>query len=179
MVGLLQALDSISRIIHNPCLEFSVLTVAKSSHLAYLSRYCLESSPRISKQKKTRKNLSIQTELQLLADVDKKQGTKRGIAEKYSIPHNTLSSIGKNRAKLEITGLPAEFQPLFLWFKQARAMSASISTPVLSSQAFKSLQFMSKTSFYVLDGRALCGFSKSREVTKLFINQVYFLPFMN
>ena len=36
----------------------------------------------MSKQKKTRKNLSIQTTLQLLADVDEKQGTKKEIAEK-------------------------------------------------------------------------------------------------
>ena len=42
------------------------------------------------KQKKTGTNLSIQTTLQLLADVDKKQGTKKEIAEKYGIPHNTL-----------------------------------------------------------------------------------------
>ena len=65
----------------------------------------------MSKQKKTRKNLSIQTPLQLLADEDKKQGTKKEIAEKYGIPHNTLSTIVKNRAKLERPGLVAEFQP--------------------------------------------------------------------
>ena len=116
----------------------------------------------MSKQKKTRKNLSIQTNPQLLADVDKKQGTTKEVAEKYGIPHDTLSTLVKNRAKLERPGLAAEFQPdrarqrttetldidpaLFLWFKQARAMSASISTPVLTTQAFKSLQFMSKTS---------------------------------
>ena len=77
--------------------------------------------------------------------MDKKQGTKKEIAEKYGIPHNTLSTIVKNRAKLERPGLTAEFQPvrkrqrttekldidqaLFLWFKQARAMSAPISNP--------------------------------------------------
>ena len=99
----------------------------------------------MSKQKKTHKNLSIQTPLQLLADVDKKQGTKKEIAEKYGIPHNTLSTIVKNRAKLERPGLVAEFQPvpdpefqpdrtrqrttekldidqaLFLWFKQGQS----------------------------------------------------------
>ena len=91
----------------------------------------------MSKQKKTRKNLSIQTPLQLLADVDKKQGTKKEIAEKYGIPHNTQSTIVKNRAKLERPGLVAEFQPdrtrqrttekldidqaLFLWFKQGQS----------------------------------------------------------
>ena len=51
--------------------------------------YCLQSSQRMSKQKKTPQNLSIQTKLQLLADVDKKQGKKKEIAEKYVIPHNT------------------------------------------------------------------------------------------
>ena len=65
----------------------------------------------MSKQKKTSKDLSNQTKLQLLADVDKKQGTKKEIAEKYGIPHNTLSTIVKNRAKLERPGLAPEFQP--------------------------------------------------------------------
>ena len=65
----------------------------------------------MSNQKKTRKNLSIHTKLQLLADLDRKQGTKKEIAEKYGIPHNTLSTIIKNRAKLERPGLSTEFQP--------------------------------------------------------------------
>ena len=65
----------------------------------------------MSKQKKTRKNPSIQTKLHLLADVHKKQGTKKEIAEKYGIPHDTLSTLVKNRAKLERPGLAAEFQP--------------------------------------------------------------------
>ena len=51
-------------------------------------------------QKKTSKNLSIQTKLQLLADLHRKQGTKQEIAEKYGISHNTLLTIIKNRAKL-------------------------------------------------------------------------------
>ncbi|GFN75254.1 tigger transposable element-derived protein 4 [Plakobranchus ocellatus] len=105
----------------------------------------------MSLQKRTRKNLSIETKLQLLADVDKKQSTKKEIAEKYGIPHNMLSTILKNRAKLERPGLTTEFQPdrkrqrttekldidqaLFLWFKQARAMSAPLSNPILTSQA--------------------------------------------
>ena len=119
----------------------------------------------MSEQKKTRKNLSIQTKLQLLADVDKKQGTKKEIAEKYGIPHNTLSTIVKNRAKLERPGLTltAEFQPdrkrqrttekldidqaLFLWFKQARAMSAPISNPVLTSQAELTASELGLTDF--------------------------------
>ena len=111
----------------------------------------------MSKQKKTSKDLSNQTKLQLLADVDKKQGTKKEIEEKYGISHNTLSTLVKNRAKLEIPGLAAEFQPdrtrqkttekldidqaLFVWFKQARAVSASISTlcsPVRLLKAYNS-----------------------------------------
>ena len=39
--------------------------------------------------------------LQLLADLDRKQGTKKEIDEKNGIPHKTLSTIIKNRAKLE------------------------------------------------------------------------------
>ena len=149
----------------------------------------------MSKQKKTPKDLSIQTKLQLLADVDKKQGTKKEIAEKYGIPHNTLTTIVKNRAKLERSGLAAEFQPdrtrlrttekldidqaLFLWFKQARAMSASISTPVLTSQAFKEPTIHEQNFFLSIGWEGICRFSKSREVTELFINQVYLLPFLN
>ena len=55
----------------------------------------------MSEPKRKRQNLSIETKLQLLADVDKKASTKKEIAEKYGIPHNTLSTIIKNRAKLE------------------------------------------------------------------------------
>ena len=65
----------------------------------------------MSELKKARKNLSIETKLQLLADVDKKQKSKKEIAEKYGIPHNTLSTIVKNRAKIERPGLSTEFQP--------------------------------------------------------------------
>ncbi|GFN91201.1 tigger transposable element-derived protein 4 [Plakobranchus ocellatus] len=105
----------------------------------------------MSLQKRTCKNLIIETKLQLLADVDKKQSTKKEIAENYGIPHNTLTTIPKKRAKLERPGLATEFQPkrkrlrttenfdidqaFFLWFKQARAMSAPLSNPILTSQA--------------------------------------------
>ena len=105
----------------------------------------------MTEKKKTCKNLSIQTKLQLLADLDRKQGTKKEIAKKYRILHNTLLTIIKNRAKLERPCLSTEFQPdrkrqrttinidvdqaLFFWFKQARVMSAPISNPVLTKQA--------------------------------------------
>ena len=128
--------------------------------------YCLQSSQRMSKQKKTPQNLSIQTKLQLLADVDKKQGKKKEIAEKYVIPHNTklpYQRLWKTEPSwrdlvwwlsFNLTEWGREQQRNWTSIKlcscglsKARAMSASISTPVLTSQAFKSLQFMSKTSF--------------------------------
>ena len=50
-----------------------------------------------------RKNLrsSIEMKLKLLADVDKKLLLKKDIAAKYGMPHNTLSTIVKNREKIE------------------------------------------------------------------------------
>ena len=83
--------------------------------------------------------------------MDSKQGTKKEITEKYGIPHNNLSIIIINSAKLERPSLSPEFQTnrkrhitttnidvdqaLFLWFKQARAKSAPISNPVSIYQA--------------------------------------------
>ncbi|GFO06121.1 tigger transposable element-derived protein 6 [Plakobranchus ocellatus] len=117
----------------------------------------------MSLQKRTCKNLSIETKLQLLANVGKKQSTKKEIAEKYGIPHNTLSTILKNRAKLERPGLTMEFQTdrkrqrttekldidqaLFLWFKQARTMSAPLSNPILTSQAERIAQELGMKDF--------------------------------
>ena len=46
-----------------------------------------------------RKTLSIEMKIRLLADVDKKVLPKKEIALKYGIPHNTLSTIIKNREK--------------------------------------------------------------------------------
>ena len=72
---------------------------------------------------------------------------KKDISDKYSIPLNTLSTI----LKIERPEISTEFQPdrkreqisekadvgqtLFQFFKQARAMSAPISNPVLAGQA--------------------------------------------
>ena len=57
-----------------------------------------------------RKNLSIEMKLKLLADVDKKLLPKKEIAAKYGIPHNTLSTIVKNREKVESL-TPSNLQP--------------------------------------------------------------------
>ena len=81
-----------------------------------------------------RKNLSIETKLKLLADVDRKLLPKKEIVAKYGIPHNTLSTIVKNREKIESL-TSSDLQPerkrqrqcsnvdvdnaLFMWFKQA------------------------------------------------------------
>ena len=46
-----------------------------------------------------RKTLSIEMKIRLLADVDKKVLPKKEIALKYGIPHNTLSTIIKNKRK--------------------------------------------------------------------------------
>ena len=52
---------------------------------------------------KKRKILTIETKRQILDDVDKRNMTKKDIAAKYNIPHNSLSTIIKNRDKITMT----------------------------------------------------------------------------
>ncbi|GFO19409.1 tigger transposable element-derived protein [Plakobranchus ocellatus] len=64
----------------------------------------------MSLQKRTRKNLSIETKLQLLADVDKKQSTKKEMAEKHG--EIALLVIGKSltpRCMKNVKNLPVEY----------------------------------------------------------------------
>ena len=44
--------------------------------------------------------LSIETKKEILSDVNRKLMSKKSIAEKYGIPHNSLSAIIKNREKI-------------------------------------------------------------------------------
>ncbi|XP_005102045.1 tigger transposable element-derived protein 4 [Aplysia californica] len=97
-----------------------------------------------------RKNLSIEMKIKLLADVDKKLLSKKEIAAKYGIPHNTLSTIVKNREKIESL-TSRDLQPerkrqrkcgsadvdraLFVWCKQARSINAPISRTIMQTQA--------------------------------------------
>ena len=75
---------------------------------------------------------------------------KKEIAAKYGIPHNTLSTIVKNREKIESL-TSSDLQPerkrqrqcsnvdvdnaLFMWFKQARGINATVSGPVMQTKA--------------------------------------------
>ena len=59
-----------------------------------------ESAPiKMSTQTTKRKMLSIETKKEILSDVDRKLMSKKSIAEKYGIPHNSLPTIIKNRGK--------------------------------------------------------------------------------
>ncbi|GFO01861.1 tigger transposable element-derived protein 6 [Plakobranchus ocellatus] len=84
----------------------------------------------MSNPSKKRKVLTIDVKLQILADVDKKAMTKKEIAAKYDIPHNSLSTLLKNRDKIENNSHePQRKKPLLAtnaaideevltWFKQ-------------------------------------------------------------
>lgn len=61
-----------------------------------------DSAPnKMSTQTTKRKMLSIEIKKEILCDVDRKLLSKKKIAEKYGIPHNSLSTIIKNREKIE------------------------------------------------------------------------------
>ncbi|GFO18872.1 tigger transposable element-derived protein 6 [Plakobranchus ocellatus] len=80
-----------------------------------------------------------------------KTQTKKEIAEKYGIPANTLSTILKNREKLEKMASTSAVnlgkkriwpnkvedvdEGLLTWFKQARALGAPINGPILMEKA--------------------------------------------
>ena len=56
---------------------------------------------KMSPPAKKRKILTIETKRQILLIVDKKLLSKKQIAEKYGIPHNSLSTILNNREMIE------------------------------------------------------------------------------
>ena len=56
---------------------------------------------KISTQMTKRKMLSIEIKKEILCDVDRKLLSKKKRAERYGIPHNSLSTIIKNREKIE------------------------------------------------------------------------------
>ena len=102
---------------------------------------------KISSLAKKRKILTIETIQQILFDVDKKLLSKKQIAEKYGIPHNSLSMIIKNQEKIK----PSNQEPnrkilrlatnanidkaMLTWFKQARSINAPTSGPIICEQA--------------------------------------------
>ncbi|GFN78561.1 tigger transposable element-derived protein 6 [Plakobranchus ocellatus] len=99
--------------------------------------------------KRKHPTLTLETKLKLLSEVDNmgKTQTKKEIAEKYGIPVNTLSTILKNREKLEKIASTSSVnlgkkrmrpckvedvdEGLLTWFKQARALEAPINGPIL------------------------------------------------
>lgn len=106
-----------------------------------------------SSLKRKHTTLTLETKLKLLRDVDNmgKTQTKKEIADKYGIPANTLSTILKNREKLEKMASTSSVnmgkkrmrlskvedidEGLLTWFKQSRSLGAPISGPILMEKA--------------------------------------------
>ncbi|GFN87424.1 tigger transposable element-derived protein 6 [Plakobranchus ocellatus] len=101
----------------------------------------------MSTPSKKRKVLTIDVKLQILADVDKKAMTKKEIAAQYDIPHNSLSTLLKNRDKIEnnshepqrkkprLATNAAIDEAVLTWFKQTRAINTPTSGPIICEQA--------------------------------------------
>ena len=100
------ALASCHKVINHPCTDAMSIKLRRCvvqkidtycSVPALTALHCRLSSCFTMTMK--RKNLSIEFEMKrkLLADVDKKLLLKKGIAAKYGIPHNTLSTIGPSQ----------------------------------------------------------------------------------
>ena len=87
----------------------------------------------------------------ILSEVDEKNLSKTEICKKHSIPNSTLSTILKDREKLQKAREDSKFCPttkkmklcsheeleeaVFLWFRQARAMHVPLSGPVIFGKA--------------------------------------------
>ena len=137
-----------------------------------------------------RKALTIDVKVKILAEVDAMTMTKKDIAAKYGIPHNSLSTIIKNRDKVEQHGfepqrkkqrLPTNVDvdaAVLTWFKQTRAINAPTSGPIIREQAKIIADKLGVTSFQASNGwlcrfknrhgiifKVACGESASVQVT--------------
>lgn len=103
------------------------------------------------KTKRQQKAIDLKTKLAILQDVDKAELNKTSIAQKYNIPKSTLSTIIKNRNKIEeslASGSQAlsskrmrtakfedvEFE-LQEWFAHVRASNLPVSGPIIQKKA--------------------------------------------
>lgn len=102
-----------------------------------------------TKRKQT--SIPLDLKIRLIEEVDKKTRSKVDICKEFNIPKSTLSTILKNREKLEQAATTFSFQPdrkrlrtadhnqldeaLLCWFKQARAMQVPVSGPILLEKA--------------------------------------------
>ncbi|GFR67685.1 tigger transposable element-derived protein 4 [Elysia marginata] len=101
---------------------------------------------------------TIEFKLQILSKVEEKKLTKTEICKKHSIPNSTLSTILKDREKLQKARDDSKFRPatkktklcshkeledaVFAWFRQAMAMNVQLSGPVVIGKAAEIVQLM-------------------------------------
>ena len=94
---------------------------------------------------------TLEFKLKILFEVDQKNLLKTEICKKHSIPNSTLSTILKDREKLQKAREDSKFcsttkkmklcsheeleEAVFLWFRQARAMHFLLSGPVIIGKA--------------------------------------------
>ena len=99
-------------------------------------------SSQVNPLKRKHTTLTLETKLKLLSEIDNmgKTTTKKEIADSYGIPANTLSTILKNREKIEKMASSSSVNlskkrmrtsrveevdaGLLTWFKQSRAQGA-------------------------------------------------------
>ncbi|GFS26781.1 tigger transposable element-derived protein 4 [Elysia marginata] len=90
---------------------------------------------------------TIDFKLQILSKVEEKKLTKTEICKKHSIPNSRLSTILKDREKLQKAHDYSKFRPatkktklcshealedaVFAWFRQAMAINVPLSSPVV------------------------------------------------
>ena len=108
------------------------------------------SNSKISKRKHSAYTLEFK--LKIISEVDEKNLLKTEICKKiYSIPNSTLSTILKDREKLQKAREDSKFHQttkkmklcsheelegaVFLWFRQARAMNVPFSGPIIIGKA--------------------------------------------
>ena len=110
-------------------------------------------SSQVNPLKRKHTTLTLETKLKLLSEIDnmEKTTTKKEIADSYMISANTLSTILKNREKIEKMASSSSVNlskkrmrtsrvedvdaGLLTWFKQSKAQGAPISGPIVMEKA--------------------------------------------
>ena len=94
---------------------------------------------------------TLEFKLKILSEVDEKNLSKTEICKKHSIPNSTLSTVLKDREKLQKAREDSKFclttkkmklgshkeleEAVLLWFRQARARNVPLSGPVIIGKA--------------------------------------------
>lgn len=128
------------------------------------------------------KSMTISEKMALLQEIDKKTASKGILAKKYGIPNSTLSTILKNRTKIEngfykfkenstrkrtVTAKNEELElKLFDFFSQLRAANLPITGPLLVEKAKTIANTLEITDFKGSNGW-LRGFKNRFNITCL------------